>query len=130
MILDTSFLIDLFRDRRTAFEKGVRLAERQITQRIPSPVISELSYGAALGDETERRNVENAIRTYRVVVQAEATARRSGELLATTDTVSAVTNELRDVDAMIAAVADVYDEPVLTDNVSDFEALGVDIETY
>jgi hypothetical protein len=31
---------------------------------------------------------------------------------------------------MVAAVSDVYDEPVLTDNVGDFTALGVDIETY
>lgn len=31
---------------------------------------------------------------------------------------------------MIAAVADVYDEPVLTANVVDFEALGVDVEPY
>lgn len=34
------------------------------------------------------------------------------------------------MDSMIAAVADVYDEPVLTDNVSDFERLGVAVETY
>ena len=31
---------------------------------------------------------------------------------------------------MVAAVSDVYDEPVLTDNVEDFAVLGVDIDTY
>jgi predicted nucleic acid-binding protein len=31
---------------------------------------------------------------------------------------------------MIAAVADVYGEPIVTDNVKDFEVLGVEIESY
>ena len=30
---------------------------------------------------------------------------------------------------MVAAVSDVYDDPALSDNVGDFVALGVDIET-
>ena len=34
------------------------------------------------------------------------------------------------VDAIIAAVADLHDEPVLTANVEDFEGLGVAVETY
>ncbi|USZ67487.1 hypothetical protein NGM10_12205 [Halorussus salilacus] len=35
-----------------------------------------------------------------------------------------------EVDPTVAAVADVFGEPVVTDNVGDFEALGVDIEGY
>ena len=31
---------------------------------------------------------------------------------------------------MVAAVSDIYDEPVLTDNVEDFAALGAGVETY
>lgn len=31
---------------------------------------------------------------------------------------------------MVAAVADLPDEAVLTANIEDFEALGVEIETY
>lgn len=34
------------------------------------------------------------------------------------------------VDPMVAAVADAYDEPVLTANRADFEALGVAVGTY
>ena len=33
-------------------------------------------------------------------------------------------------DGYIAAMADVLDDAVLTDNVEDFEALGVPVETY
>jgi hypothetical protein len=31
---------------------------------------------------------------------------------------------------MVAAVSDRYDEPVLTDDVEDYEALGVQVEPY
>jgi predicted nucleic acid-binding protein len=34
------------------------------------------------------------------------------------------------IDAMIAAVGEGYDEPVLTENVEDFERLGVEVEKY
>ena len=34
------------------------------------------------------------------------------------------------VDPMIAAVADIYDEPVLTANTEHFDALEVDVEAY
>ena len=34
------------------------------------------------------------------------------------------------VDAMVAAVADTADEPVVTDNVSDFRQLGVEVEPF
>lgn len=33
-------------------------------------------------------------------------------------------------DGLVGAVADQFDEPVLTANVADFERLGVDFETY
>jgi predicted nucleic acid-binding protein len=33
-------------------------------------------------------------------------------------------------DVYIAAIADVLDDAVLTDNVGDFEVLGVSVETY
>lgn len=33
-------------------------------------------------------------------------------------------------DAHVSATAEVLDDVVLTENVSDFEALGVDVETY
>ena len=35
-----------------------------------------------------------------------------------------------DIDPMVAAVADAVDEPVLTENVEDFERLGVAVETW
>lgn len=130
MILDTPFLIDLFDGQPGAFEKGVELSEGRTAQRVPSPVVAELSYGATFGGEDERRKVQNALRMYPVVHQDETIANRAGRLLARADANAGGESGIDKVDPMVAAVADVYDEPVLTANVEDFDALGVDVETY
>lgn len=130
MILDTSFLIDLFDGRRDAFEKAVAVSDSQRVQRVPTPVVMELSYGAAFGDEDERRKVRNALGMYPVVRQDETIARRAGELLARADRAAGGESGIDKVDPMVAAVADLSGEPVLTANTDDFEALGVAVEEY
>ncbi|QSG02963.1 PIN domain-containing protein [Natranaeroarchaeum sulfidigenes] len=130
MILDTSFLIDLFEGKQNAFEKGVELSDGQTVQRIPSPVVMELTYGSEFGEESERRKVRNALGMYPVVEQNERIARRAGQLLAGADKRAASDSGIDKVDPMVAAVSDIYDEPVLTANVRDFDALGVAVETY
>ena len=130
MILDTSFLIDLFDGREDAFQKGLELSDAGMVQRIPSPVVTELSYGSSFGDQEERRKVRNALRMYPVVEQDETTAQRAGELLARADKDAGGESGVGKVDAMIGAVGDIYDEPVVTDNTNDFEALGVEVESY
>ena len=130
MILDTSFLIDLFDGQQDAFERGVELREAGAIQRVPSPVVMELSDGVTFGEEDERRQVQNALRMYPVVHQDETLAQRAGQLLARADVAAGGESGIDKVDPMVAAVADHYDEPVLTANVSDFESLGVDVESY
>lgn len=130
MILDTSFLIDLFAGQSAAFDRGSELVADGIVQRVPSPVVMELTYGAAFGDAAERRAVRNALRMYPVVEQDEELAGRAGQLLATADLEAGGESGIDKVDPMIAAVADRYEEPVLTSDVEDFDALGVAVETY
>ena len=130
MILDTSFLIDLFDGRRDAFEKGLELSESTTVQRVPSPVVMELAYGAAFGEEDERRSVQNALRMYPVVEQDETIAHRAGQLLARADQEADGESGIDKVDPVVAAISDIYDEAVLTANVEDFDALGVAVETY
>lgn len=130
MILDTSFLVDLFAGRRAAFRKGVELSDAGTVQRVPSPVVMELSYGVEFGDDEERRAVRNALRMYPIVRQDETTAGRAGELLARADGDAGGESGIDKVDPMVAAVGDLRGEPVLTANVEDFQALGVDVETY
>ena len=90
----------------------------------------ELSYGAAFGDEEELRNVQNALRMYPVVEQDETIAHRAGQPLAGADQQTDDESGIDKVDPMIAAVADIYDEPVLTANIEHFDALNVDVEAY
>ena len=90
----------------------------------------ELSYGAAFGDEEELRDVQNALRMYPVVEQDEAIAHRAGQLLAGADQRADGESGIDKVDPMIAATADIYDEPVLTANTEHFDALEVDVEAY
>jgi predicted nucleic acid-binding protein len=130
VILDTSFLIDLFNGQQDAFEKGLELSEARIVQRVPSPVVMELSYGTEFGAREERRNVQNALRMYPVVEEDEAIAHRAGQLLARADQRADGESGIDKVDPMVAAASDIYDEPVLTANIEHFGALGVAVEPY
>ena len=130
MILDTSFLIDLFDGREGAFEKGVELSETKTVQRVPSLVVMELSYGAEFGGDEERRNIQNALRMYPIVEQDETIAHRAGQLLAEADQQAGGESGIDKVDPMVAAVSDIYDEPVLTADTEHFERLGVQVESY
>ena len=62
-------------------ERGIELSETNTVQRIPSPVVVELSYGAEFGDEDERRNVGKALRMYPVVEQDETMEETSRRLI-------------------------------------------------
>lgn len=131
MILDTSYLVHLFRGRDDAHRKGDELSSEGVVQRVPAPVVTELSYGVELyGNEEEQREFENAMRMYPVIDLNRDLARRAGELLARADRAAGGESGIDKVDPMVAAVADVLDDSVLTENVDDFEALGVDVETY
>jgi hypothetical protein len=133
MILDSSFLIELLRAERAAFDRGAELSENGVPQRVPSPVLYELQYGVEMsGAEDEKRTIDNLNRLYPVVRVNEQIARRAAQLVATADRAAGGPGEtgIDDVDPMVAAVADTVDEPVLTADVDDFETLGVEVETW
>ena len=60
----------------------------------------------------------------------ESVTRTAGELLATADDQGDGSAGVGANDAYIATMAEVLDDAVLTDNVADFEALGVPVEAY
>ncbi|WP_423751481.1 PIN domain-containing protein [Salinirarus marinus] len=131
MIIDTTFLVHLFRQRQDAFEKGVELTENDVVQRVPAPVVMELSYGVERwGDRDERRKLENAMEMYPVVELTRELADKAGAMGGKADDALGGESDIDKVDPMVAAVADFYGEPVLTENVEHFEALGVEVETY
>jgi predicted nucleic acid-binding protein len=133
MILDTAFLIGLLREKRDAFSKGVELAEQGIPQRIPAPVLFELNYGAEMyGSADEQRAIANLPRLYPVVRLSRELAFEAAELVAAADQEAGGEGQagIDSIDPMVAAAANAVDEPVLTRNVEDFEALGVEVETF
>lgn len=131
MIVDTTFLVHLFRGRGDAFRKGVELADADIVQRVPAPVLTEVSYGVERwGTEDERRRFENAMQMYPVVELTQELADNAGVMGATADEKAGGETDIDTIDPMVASIADFYTEPVLTKNVRHFEALGVDTETY
>lgn len=79
---------------------------------------------------TDERDVRNRLLGYpRIEVNGEI-ARTAGKLLAEADDREGGNSGVGLNDAYVAATADILDEAVLTANVSDFEKLGVEVETY
>lgn len=131
MIIDSSYLFDLMAEDTDAFSKGTELVERGEMQWLPTPVVAEAYYGVATArSDTTKQEVRNRLLGYPRVEVDEETARVAGELLAAADDRVGGDAGVGSNDAYIAAMAEILDDAVLTDNVDDFEALGVPVEVY
>jgi len=114
-----------------AFSKGAELVEDGEMQWLPTPVVAEAHYGVFTArSNTTEKEVRNRILGYPRIDVDEEIARKAGELLAAADDRVGGNAGVGANDGYIAAMADVLDDAVLTDNVEDFEALGVPVETY
>jgi len=131
MILDTNYLIKLFKGHPGAHEKARELHAQNEIQRVPAPVFTEIEYGAEYElDEDERRRIQNVSRMYSVTRLNEEMARRAGQLHAQADKAEGGSSGADAVDAMVAAVANIAGEKVVTDNITDFQQLGVGVESF
>jgi hypothetical protein len=131
MIIDSSYLFDLMAGDPDAFEKGTELVERGEMQWLPTPVIAETYYGVATArSDTTEQEVRNRLLGYPRIDVDEEITRTAGELLAAADDRVGANAGVGANDGYIAAMAEVLDDAVVTANVDDFEALGVDVETY
>ena len=131
MILDTNYLIKLFKGHPGAHEKARELHAQNEIQRVPAPVFTEIEYGAEYElDQDERRRIQNVSRMYSVTRLNEAMARRAGQLHAQADKAEGGSSGADAVDAMVAAVANIAGEKVVTDNITDFQQLGVGVESF
>lgn len=129
MIVDSSYIFEL--DAEAAFQKGVALAEDGVALRVPTPVVTEVRYGVeSVRGSATAREVENRLMGQTVEPVDEVVARTAASLLATADDEYGGDSGADFVDAMIAGVAQKYEEPVLTQNVQDFQRLGVSVETW
>jgi len=131
MIIDSSYLFDLMGEDPAAFSKGAELVDDGEMQWLPTPVVAEAYYGVATArSDTTEQAVRNRLLGYPRIEVDEEIARRAGELLAAADDRAGGDSGVGPNDGYIAAMADVLDDAVLTDNVEDFHALGVAVETY
>ena len=131
MIIDASYLFDLMAQRPAAFDKGSELVDRGEMQWLPTPVVAEVYYGVATTrSDTTEDEVRNRLLGYPRIEVDEEIARTAGELLAAADDAVGGNAGVGANDAYIAAMADVLDDAVLTDNVDDFRSLGVPVESY
>jgi len=132
MILDSSYLFDLMRNDSAAFEKGVELVERGEIQWLPTPVVAEAYYGVfTSGSNRTEAELRNRLLGYPRVDVTEEIARTAGKLLVRAREENAgMEGSPGANDAYIGAMAETLDDAVLTENVTDFEKLGVAVETY
>ena len=131
MIIDSSYLFDLMAERPDAFAKGTELVDRGEMQWLPTPVVAEVYYGVATArSDTTEEEVRNRLLAYPRIEVDEEIARTAGGLLASADDAAGGNAGVGANDAYIAAMAEVLDDAVLTDNVSDFRSLGVPVESY
>jgi predicted nucleic acid-binding protein len=131
MIIDASYLFDLMAEKPDAFDKGTELVDRGEMQWLPTPVVAEVYYGVATArSDTTEADVRNRLLAYPRVEVDEEIARTAGELLAAADDAVGGNAGVGANDAYIAAMAEVLDDTVLTDNVEDFRSLGVPVESY
>ena len=131
MILDSSYLFDLMGSNEAAFRKGVDLVERGEMQWLPTPVIAEAFYGARTArSDTTTADVRNRLLGYPRIAVDEEVARTAGRLLAAADDAAGGESGVGLQDAYVGAMAEILDDAVLTENLEDFEALGVRVEPY
>lgn len=131
MILDSTFIFDLMREDRAAFEKGVELVEQGEMQWLPTPVVAETYYGAmTVRSDRTPDEIRNRLLAYPRLEVDNEVARTAGSLLAAADDAVGGEAGIGLNDAYIAAMAEILDDAVLTENTADFDALGVATERY
>jgi tRNA(fMet)-specific endonuclease VapC len=131
MLLDTSFLIDLLRGtNQEALHKAQELDQKLESKGIAPITTMELWRGAmqCLNQEKEKKKVNELISSLFAYPFSENEAKKSGEIEAK---LLAKGNMIDLEDIMIAGVAQVHEEPILTRNKKHFEKIeNLQIETY
>lgn len=133
MILDTEFLGSLVEQQPGALRKASELDAADVPVRVPSMVVWETYYGVANAPAEKRETLssgyEKLFQSFPVVEMDSTLARQAGRLRgrhARSETLST----LDGADSAVAATAQSYEEPVVT-NDQDFEDVDrLDVETY
>ena len=130
MIPDTTFLIDIMDSDEKAVQKLHELIRRGETQIVTSISLFELFSGLSRSKKPteERRKVLEVLRDLLSVTFDPAAAEKAGEI---DGQLIREGKMIGPNDSMIAGIALVKKEKILTRNIKDFSKIaGLDVETY
>ena len=130
MIADTTFLIDLMRDDKSAVEKEITLEEDGVPVYLTTVSIFELYVGLNLSSKKihESRKIDRVLGNLQVLPLDFESAKEAGEIYAYKKR-SGLTIDPED--AMIAGICRTSGELVLTRNINHFSGIeGVGLESY
>ena len=130
MILDTSFIIDLMEGDEAALLRKMKLAEHKEMYRVAAPTIFELWSGISASDkpEKEKAKVLAALSEVITLQLSRKSAEKGGEIHGT---LSKEGQGIDAIDSMIAAIATLENDTVLTRNVKHFMRVrGLKVESY
>ena len=130
MILDSSFLIDVQNGVDSATEKAREIESKSLPRRVPHVVLYELYVGVGKGAQSEENaeRIESVVSSLPLEPTTPSIARRAGKIEGSLQSKDGAVGA---VDAIVAATALEYDEPVVTDDNEDFGRVdGLDIEAY
>jgi predicted nucleic acid-binding protein len=131
MILDTGFLVALDGGDTDAETTARELETRDVPMRVPTIVVQELYVAVGLGSEGRENawKFESLLANSPVVSLDDRIARRAG-VIEGRHIASDEKPDLGLADAIVAATALQFEEPVVTSDVSDFESVdGLDVIT-
>ncbi|MBI2671825.1 PIN domain-containing protein [Candidatus Woesearchaeota archaeon] len=130
MIFDTSFIIDLMRNKKEAVDKLKEIKSKGDTQTTTALSIFELFTGLAISKKPaeEKNKIISALEGQIVIPLEKESAAKAGEI---DGTLIKEGNAIGLIDSMIAGIALIKKEKVLTRNAKDFSKVkGLEIETY
>lgn len=130
MILDTDFIIDLMKKEENAVAKQQKLYEDNEVLRVTAPTIFELWTGIALSERQagEKSKLVSAVGNLNTITLNQQKAEKAGEIHGS---LIKAGQEIDAIDSMIAAIASLENEPLLTKNTKHFTRIkGLRVESY
>ena len=130
MIADTSFFIDLMGGEKAAMTKAKEIEDKNIPIILSAPTLFELYVGITLSRiaEEEKARVLNVIESLPFLSLDVESSKVGGQIYAEKSRMGSMIDP---EDAMIAGIARVHGEKVLTRNLKHFQGIqGVNVEPY
>ncbi len=130
MIADTSFIIDIMENEPAAVKKAAEVEAGGLAISVGSPTIFELYVGLGLSEKLEEEKLKiTSIITALPHLPLDSESASTAGLIYSEKTQGG--KEIDPVDAMIAGIAKVHSETVITRNIKHFSGIeGVSVEAY